>query len=53
MGDCAMSNHPPWLQLLSVEERIKLVEDLLDSIAADQSAFPLTDTARTGLSSAM
>jgi putative addiction module component (TIGR02574 family) len=30
------------LQLLPVDERIKLVEDLWDSIAADQSALPLT-----------
>ena len=29
-------------QLLPVEERIKLVEDLWDSIAADQLALPLT-----------
>ena len=30
------------LQDLSVEERVKLVEDLWDSIAADQNALPLT-----------
>ncbi len=30
------------LQLLPVDERIKLVEDLWDSIAADQSTLPLT-----------
>ena len=30
------------LQLLPIDERIKLVEDLWDSIAADQSALPLT-----------
>jgi putative addiction module component (TIGR02574 family) len=30
------------LQLLPVAERIKLVEDLWDSIAADQSALPIT-----------
>jgi putative addiction module component (TIGR02574 family) len=30
------------LQLLPVDERIKLVEDLWDSIAADQSVLPLT-----------
>jgi putative addiction module component (TIGR02574 family) len=30
------------LQLLPVDERIRLVEDLWDSIAADQSALPLT-----------
>jgi len=32
----------PKLQELPVEERIKLVEDLWDSIAADQQAMPLT-----------
>jgi putative addiction module component (TIGR02574 family) len=30
------------LQLLPVDERIKLVQDLWDSIAAEQSALPLT-----------
>lgn len=30
------------LQQLPIDERIKLVEDLWDSIAADQSALPLT-----------
>ena len=30
------------LQDLSVEERIRLVEDLWDSIAADRRALPLT-----------
>jgi putative addiction module component (TIGR02574 family) len=30
------------LQLLPVAERIKLVEDLWDSIAADQGGLPLT-----------
>ena len=30
------------LQLLPIDERIKLVKDLWDSIAADQSALPLT-----------
>lgn len=30
------------LQELPIEERIKLVEDLWDSIAADQKALPLT-----------
>jgi len=30
------------LKQLSVEERIRLVEDLWDSIAADQQALPLT-----------
>ena len=32
----------PKLQELSVEERIRIVEDLWDSIAADQKALPLT-----------
>jgi putative addiction module component (TIGR02574 family) len=30
------------LQELPVEERIRVVEDLWDSIAADQNALPLT-----------
>lgn len=30
------------LRELSVDERIRLVEDLWDSIAADQNALPLT-----------
>jgi len=30
------------LKQLSVEERIRLVEDLWDSIAVDQSAIPLS-----------
>ena len=30
------------LQELSVEERIRIVEDLWDSIAADQKSLPLT-----------
>lgn len=30
------------LRKLPVDERIRLVEDLWDSIAADQSALPLT-----------
>ena len=30
------------LQELPVEERIRIVEDLWDSIAADQKALPLT-----------
>jgi putative addiction module component (TIGR02574 family) len=37
------------LQLLPVDERIKLVEDLWDSIAADQSALPLTTDQRAEL----
>ena len=31
------------LQQLPVQERIRLVEDLWDSIAADEHALPLTD----------
>ena len=37
------------LQDLSVDERIKLVEDLWDSIAADQGALPITTDQRTEL----
>jgi putative addiction module component (TIGR02574 family) len=37
------------LQQLSVDERIKLVEDLWDSIAADQGALPITADQRTEL----
>jgi len=37
------------LQELPVEDRIKLVEDLWDSIAADQQALPLTDEQRDEL----
>jgi putative addiction module component (TIGR02574 family) len=37
------------LQQLTVDERIKLVEDLWDSIAADQSALPITADQRTEL----
>ncbi len=36
-------------QQLPVEERIKLVEDLWDSIAADQHALPLTDEQKVEL----
>jgi putative addiction module component (TIGR02574 family) len=32
----------PKLRQLPLEERIKLVEDLWDSIAADEKALPLT-----------
>jgi len=39
----------PKLQKLPVEKRIKLVEDLWDSIAADQQALPLTDEQRDEL----
>jgi putative addiction module component (TIGR02574 family) len=34
---------------LPLDERIKLVEDLWDSIAADQKALPLTPAQRTEL----
>jgi putative addiction module component (TIGR02574 family) len=37
------------LRELPVAERIKLVEDLWDSIAADQSALPLTSAQRVEL----
>ena len=37
------------LQQLPVDERIKLVEDLWDIIAADQKALPLTPAQRTEL----
>jgi len=37
------------LQLLTVDERIKLVEDLWDSIAADQGALPITPDQRIEL----
>lgn len=37
------------LQQLPVEERIKLVEDLWDSIAADQQALRLTAEQKTEL----
>lgn len=37
------------LQQLPVEERIKLVEDLWDSIAADQQALRLTTEQRAEL----
>ena len=39
----------PKLQELPVEERIKLVENLWDSIASDQQALPLTDEQRDEL----
>ena len=39
----------PNLQRLPVEERIKLVEDLWDSIAADQKILPLTAEQRDEL----
>jgi putative addiction module component (TIGR02574 family) len=37
------------LKELPLDERIKLVEDLWDSIAADQKALPLTPAQRTEL----
>ncbi|MGC3981413.1 MAG: addiction module protein [Steroidobacteraceae bacterium] len=37
------------LRKLPVAERIRLVEDLWDSIAADQSALPLTPDQRAEL----
>ncbi len=37
------------LRSLTLDERIKLVEDLWDSIAADQEALPLTAAQRTEL----
>lgn len=39
----------PKLQELPVEDKIKLVEDLWDSIAADQQALPLTAEQRDEL----
>ena len=37
------------LQELPLDERIKLVEDIWDSIAADQQALPLTPEQRAEL----
>jgi putative addiction module component (TIGR02574 family) len=37
------------LQQLTLDERIKLVEDLWDSIAADQDALPITADQRSEL----
>ena len=37
------------LRELPIEQRMRLVEDLWDSIAADQSALPLTDWQRAEL----
>ena len=34
------------LRALPIDERIRLVEDIWDSIAADQAAVPLTDAQR-------
>lgn len=41
--------NPTTLRDLSVEQRIRLVEDLWDSIAADQGALPLTEDQRAEL----
>ena len=37
------------LRTLSIDERMQLVEDIWDSIAADQAALPLTDEQRVEL----
>ena len=37
------------IERLGIEERLALVEDLWDSIAADSRAVPLTDAQRTEL----
>ena len=37
------------LRTLSPDERMQLVEDIWDSIAADQAALPLTDEQRVEL----
>ena len=37
------------LHALPLDERIKLVEDLWDSIAADQEALPLTEAQKAEL----
>ena len=37
------------LRTLPIDERIKLVEDIWDSIAADQALLPLTDEQRAEL----
>ena len=37
------------LRTLPIGERIRLVEDIWDSIAADQDVLPLTDEQRTEL----
>jgi putative addiction module component (TIGR02574 family) len=37
------------LRALPLEERIRLVEDLWDSIAADQDSLPLTEAQRIEL----
>ena len=37
------------LRTLSIDERMQLVEDIWDSIAADQAALPMTDEQRVEL----
>ena len=37
------------LRTLSIDERMQLVEDIWDSIAADQAILPLTDEQRIEL----
>ena len=37
------------LRTLSIDERMQLVEDIWDSIVADQAALPLTDEQRVEL----
>ena len=37
------------LRTLSIDERMQLVEDIWDSIAADQAALPLTNEQRVEL----
>ncbi len=37
------------LRALPIDERIQLVEDIWDSIAADQTALPMTDEQRAEL----
>ena len=39
----------PELRNLPIDQRIRLVEDLWDSIAADQKALPLTEEQRAEL----
>lgn len=39
----------PTLRDLPVDQRLRLVEELWDSIAADQAALPLTDEQRAEL----
>lgn len=52
-GKISFEEYPPFmnanLRKLSLDERIRLVEDLWDSIAADQSLLPLTPEQQTEL----